>query len=399
MSRFWRGCALGAALAVSMGGPARAAEFLDVPTILPLTGSSAFTGDGSRNNLDALAASVNAAGGIGGRQLRFVYHDDQSNPQNDVQIAGALMAGHPPLIVGSALAALCNAMAPLMKNGPVLYCLSPAFNPAPGGYTFSGGTSAADEIVALVRYFRLKGWTRIAVLNTTDATAQNADKAIARALALPENQVMKVVSDQHFNTTDVSVNAQMQLVRDSGAQALIAWTTGPAVATIFKGMINAGVDLPVATSAGNQTVPQMHQYADFLPKHLLIGSALFPPHGPEIKLDPHVEATQHHMYAVLRAHNLAPDAGTGTTWDAGLIVVDALTHLGPAPNAAQVRDYILGLTNFAGVNGMYDFRAHPASGLQPGSAAVVTWDPKTETWVWLSQPGGVPLEGASVAHP
>ena len=60
MSRFWRGCALGAALAVSMGGPARAAEFLDVPTILPLTGSSAFTGDGSRNNLDALAASVNA---------------------------------------------------------------------------------------------------------------------------------------------------------------------------------------------------------------------------------------------------------------------------------------------------------------------------------------------------
>jgi len=102
---------------------------------------------------------------------------------------------------------------------------------------------------------------------------------------------------------------------------------------------------------------------------------------------------------VLRAQKLAPDAGTGTTWDAGLIVLDAFTHLGPAPSAAQMRDYILGLTEFAGVDGMYDFHAHPASGLQPGSAAVVTWNPKDESWVWLSQPGGVPLEGSPLAHP
>ena len=58
--------------------------------------------------------------------------DDQSNPANDVQLANDLIAKHVAVIMGSALVANCNAMVPLVKNGPVLYCLSPALHPDPG---------------------------------------------------------------------------------------------------------------------------------------------------------------------------------------------------------------------------------------------------------------------------
>jgi branched-chain amino acid transport system substrate-binding protein len=380
-----------ALLALALLRPAIAQNVLSIQAILPLTGAYAFTGDGAKANLDAVAEMANQPGGIGGRTVQFLYHDDESSPQNDLQLASTLMVAHPPVIIGSAFSGLCNAMAPIMRNGPVLYCLSPAFNPPPNGYAFSGGARAADEVNALIRYFRGNGWMRIAVLNTIDSTGQNADEAIARALALPENASVQLVSRQHFAASDVSVAAQLQLVRASGAQALIAWTTGSAVATVFKGMIGSGLDIPVATSAGNETVQQMHQYADFLPPHLLMGSPLCLPHGPEIQLDPRVEAAQHRMFAVLKAHGLQPDIGTATSWDPGIIVLDAFAHLGATPSAAQIRQYILSLTDFPGVNGIYDFHTYPASGLKPGSAAVVTWDRAKDSWVWLSQPGGDPL--------
>ena len=46
-----------------------------------------------------------------------------------------------------------------------------------------------------------------------------------------------------------------------------------------------------------------------------------------------------------------------------MIVVDALRHLAPNASAAQVRDYILQLKGYAGINGLYDFEAVPQRGL------------------------------------
>jgi branched-chain amino acid transport system substrate-binding protein len=61
---------------------AHAAESYDLHVILPLTGGGAFVGNGHRQSLDTLAELVNKSGGIGGRPLHFVYHDDQSSPKS-----------------------------------------------------------------------------------------------------------------------------------------------------------------------------------------------------------------------------------------------------------------------------------------------------------------------------
>ena len=45
-------------------------------------------------------------------------------------------------IIGSAIVAMCNAMAPLMQNGPVMYCFSPGIHPAKGSYVFSSVSTA-----------------------------------------------------------------------------------------------------------------------------------------------------------------------------------------------------------------------------------------------------------------
>lgn len=382
---------LAAAFIANIVDAARAAETYDIHVILPLTGNGAFLGQGHRDSLDTLAEIVNKSNGIDGRPLRFVYHDDQSNPQVSVQLATEIIAQKPAVILGSSLVAMCAAIAPLMQNGPVDYCLSPAYHPPAGGYVFSSGASSTDQSAAILRYFRMKGWTKIATLANTDASGQSNDKSMDELVARPENKDISLVTRQHFNPTDISVAAQIERIRASGAQAIIAGVTGTAAATVFKGMIQSGLDIPIVVTSGNESFPQMEAWKDFLPKHLVMSSALFPEHDGLLTLDPRIEEAQHAMYAALAVRKLKADNMEATSWDAALIVVAALRKLGPNATAAQIRDFIANLTDFAGIDGVYNFKASPERGLGPDSAIAVTYDPQAKAWVWLTKPGGTPL--------
>ncbi len=390
---FGLGSLFGAAwLAASLVTPALAADY-DINVVLPLTGGASFVGMGQKDTLEALAAVVNKDGGIKGRNLHFTYRDDQSNPQISVQLATDALQSHPAVILGSSIAAMCLAMAPLMENGPVQYCLSPAIHPKPGANTFSASADSVDQVAAVMRYYRMKGWTKIAVLDTTDASGQDGDRAIDAVLDYPENKgVMTKVAHEHFNPPDVSVSAQIEKIKGSGAQALIAWVTGAPAATVFRGMLQAGLDIPAAPTSGNQTFASMAQWEAFLPKQLILASALFPEHDGIVTLDPAMEKAQKEMYAILKDRNLKADNMVATSWDAGLIVVAALRQLGPDATAAQVKDYISNLTGFAGVDGIYDFKKYPQRGLGPEASTVTTYDAKNKAWTWLSKPGGEPLK-------
>src|SRR5262245_26126982 len=126
MSRSTAAQAFGlAALLAAMPLAAHAADPYDLHVVLPLSGGGSFVGQGQHDSLEALAATVNKAGGISGRPVHFIYHDDQTSPQVAVQLTNEVLGTHPIVVLGSSLVAMCRAMAPLMKNGPVLYCLSP----------------------------------------------------------------------------------------------------------------------------------------------------------------------------------------------------------------------------------------------------------------------------------
>ena len=313
-----------AALLAQASTPARAADAYDINVILPMTGGASFVGLGQKDTLTALATYVNKNGGIQGRDLHFTFKDDQSSPQVAVQLANEALASKPAVVMGSSIVAMCLAMAPLMESGPMHYCLSPAIHPKPGSYTFSASSDSVDQIAAVMRYYRMKGWTKLAVLDTTDASGQDGDRAIDAVLAYPENKSMTKVDAEHFNPADISAAAQIEHIKASGAQAMIAWVTGAPAATVFKGMIQAGLDIPVAPTSGNQTFASMAQWESFLPKQLILASALFPEHDGLLTLDAPMEKAQKEMYAILKDAKLKADNMVATSWDAGLILVSAL---------------------------------------------------------------------------
>src|ERR1019366_9937250 len=99
-------------------------------------------------------------------------------------------------------------MAALMKTGPVQFCFSSGFPPPAGSYGFSYGMSTDDLIAVNVHYFHERGWKKVAMITSIDASGQDGERAFDVALNAPENKDMTVVTREHFNNSDVSVAAQ-----------------------------------------------------------------------------------------------------------------------------------------------------------------------------------------------
>jgi branched-chain amino acid transport system substrate-binding protein len=377
-------------LAIGTSG-ARAADPYKIHVILPLSGGAAFLGRGEQQALELFEKQINQESGINGQPIAFVFHDDQTSPQTTVQLANGILPDKPAVLLGSSIVAMCSAIAPLLKQGPFDYCLSPGVHPAAGSYQYSTSTDTHALIEAQVRYFRLKGLTRMAFMSSTDASGQDAERGFDEVLKLAENAGITVVERQRFNPTDVSVTAQIERIKAANPQAFIAWTTGAPIATVFKGMVQGGLDVPFATTNGNQTYAQMRQYKDFLPKQLYVPTSVFLPHDGMFKLDPKVEEAQQKFYASFKAANIKPDNMSALAWDPANLVIGALRKLGASATGQQVKGYIDSQTAFPGINGIYDFKTVPQRGLTVKNALVTRWDPAADTWTVVSQPTGTPL--------
>jgi branched-chain amino acid transport system substrate-binding protein len=380
--RGWFAAALSLAL-VACGGTTEGGGSngspIEIPVITALDGPAAFLGKGQADAYRVLQGVVNAEGGINGRPVHFNVQDDQSQPAVAVQLASKLASSKAPIFLGPELVALCKATAPLVASGPVDYCLSPGIHPAAGSYQFSTSVSTDSMAQALLSYFRRQGRSRIALLTSTDTTGQDAENAVTSALKLPENQSLSLVRDEHFTTTDVSVVAQISRIKAADPQALIAWSTGTPIATVFKAVAETGLDVPVGTTNGNQTYAQMQAYASFLPRELLIPTAEWPAYST-LPAGSVKDALKTYFDAFRKA-GIKPDLSQSLAWDPGMIAVSALRKLGPGATAAQIRGYIAGLRGFAGINGVYDFHASPQRGLGVEQTVVTRWDPAKQTWV------------------
>jgi branched-chain amino acid transport system substrate-binding protein len=376
------------AACLGFGPDAVAADAIEVPVVLPLTGNAAFLGQGERDSLKIHQDAINKRGGINGAQLRYIFHDDQSSPQVAVQLANQIAAQNPAIILGSAIVAMCNAMVPVLANGPVLYCFSPGIHPASGSKAFTAFISTHDEAIALVRYYRERGFTRLAMITSTDASGQDGAHGFEDALRLPENKDLKMVAAAKFSPSDVSVSAQVEAVKSSGAEALIVWTSGSPFGTVLKGIAQSGLSIPVGTTDANMTFAQMVQYEAFLPTEALFMSSEWPIHADNFTLDPAVEAAQKVMRADYAAAGAKPDIAVAHAWDPGMMVVEAYRKFGPAATSEQVRVFIAGTKGWAGVNGIYDFEKVVQRGLDVSDAVVARWMPDTKTWAIVSRPGG-----------
>jgi branched-chain amino acid transport system substrate-binding protein len=305
-----------------------------------------------------------------------------------VQLTQAVMAKRVPVVIGSALAATCTAMAALTeKNGPVQYCLSPILQPAPGSFAFSASAGSRDIAAVSARFYRLHGWTRIALITSTDASGSDFEKQFDLALALPENRGLTLVAREHFNPADLSVGAQMARIKSAAPQALVTFTTGTPLGTVLHGYHDAGLDVPISASSGNMIYEQMAQYTGFAPAKLYFIATRGIAPDPNLRPGPIMDAQQS-FFAAFKAAKIRPDFATVLTWDPATILVNALRKFGPNATAVQIHGYIEGLHSWAGIDGIYDFRDGTQRGVGQNALVVYHWDVPSSTFNVESRAAG-----------
>ncbi len=282
-------------------------------------------------------------------------------------------------------------MAALVKDGPLLYALTPNLSPVPGGYVFATSAFTRDLSGAGVTFYRLRGLTKIATITTNDASGQNNMESLEAALALPQNKSVTVVDRETFSIGDVSTDAQAARIKASGAQVVFALPNGTAFGTALHGLYDVGLDVPVYTSAANFSPQLLERFAAFLPKELTCaGPSFF--NRDRATNDP-LKKPIDDFYTSLAAQGVAvPVVTFAFAWDPALIVVSALRALGPSASAAQLHDYIEKQRRFPGVQGFYDFTRSDQHGLSEAGMLVLRSDPTHPGHpVVVSKQGAIPL--------
>lgn len=359
-----------------------------INAILSLSGPLAFLGHSEAQALQIVEKVTNQAGGIDGHPVHFAIADDTSSPRVGIQLANDLIAKHAPVFIGSTFGAVCNSITPLLKDGPVSLCLSPVAQTPPSGYTFSLLLPNWQNFGVGVRYLRERGWTRLAVITAIDATGQMIDQSMQQILALPENRSVQVVASEHFTPSDISVAAQIAHIVAAKAQAIIAGVSGAPLGTILHGLRDANLSIPVFTADSNMNDEAMTQYASLLPKDLFFASVLG--NGTGLAAKGPIHDKQQIFYQKMRANGVPhPDEGMVITWDPAMIVLDAYRRFGAGMTAGQLHDYVEGLHDWTGIDGVYDFRDGGQRGLSGASDGMVfQWRPTQHEFVGVSKPGG-----------
>ena len=356
------------------------------------TGAGAFLGSREAKALNDLAKVTNAKGGINGHPIQMDIKDNQSSPATNVSLATKWVSQGVPFILNGSLAGVDAAVDSLATpNGPFIYDLSPGNHPKPGSMVFSSDISTISLVKADLTYLKSKGLTRIAALTSTDGSGVDGLHQLKTALAEPAFSSFKLLANETFNPSSVSVTTQLSVIKAAKPQALVVWTTGAPFGTVVKGMASLGMsNLTTTTTAGNNAYAELHSLAAYLPKPLYIaeGPQNFPlsvlPSGP-------VKTQDTFFYNTITANGGHPGDVYGLSWDPAQLLIRALKHIGVNATAKQILSYMENLKNVAGIDGIYSTSVSNHRGLTINDLYVGEWNGSTFTKV--SGPGGTPLAG------
>lgn len=371
--------------------PVRAADPYDIYTIVSLTGPFAFLGTTEAASVRLIEGIVNKQGGIDGQPVHMIIQDDQSNPAVAVQLANGILAKNPAVMLGPTYLASCLAVAPLVRaNGPVQYCFAPTIHPPAGSFTFSGGASSYDQALESLVFMQAKGWKRIALIATTDATGQDIDAQFTAAFNSGRFPGLTLIDKEHYASSDVSIAAQLAKIGALKPDAIIMATVGTATGTALRGLQDSGLaNIPIMSNLGNVIHAQLDQYLNILPREIYFTAPRFI--ARDVSHAGPVRDAQIVFYKAYNAQGIDPDVGNNFSWDPAWILIDALRHVGTKATAKQVLDYMEHMHGYAGTDGIYDYRGGDQRGLGLSSLVICKWDHAKKTWVTVSEPGGKPL--------
>ncbi len=228
----------------------------------PLTGDYALYGNGVKNGAQLAIDEINAAGGINGCTIEFNMQDDEAGEEKAVNAYNVLKDWDMDLSIGTVTSGACIAFgAEAAKDN--MFLLTPsstAVECISADNAFRVCFSDPNQGVASADYIAEQNLaTKIAAIYQSDNaySAGIFDKFKSEASA----KSLEIVSEQSFtsdNATDFS--AQIQSIKDSGAELLFLPIYYSEASLILQQAKNAGLDIKVFGCDGLDGILNMKNF-------------------------------------------------------------------------------------------------------------------------------------------
>lgn len=230
------------------GSGANDGKTLKIGGMGPLTGSNASYGTSVKNGAQIAVDEINAAGGINGIKLEWMFEDDQSKSEVAVNAYNTLMDKGMQVLLGAVTSAPCIAVTEKSKQDGILQVTPSGSQIECAQYDNCFRICFTDPMQgkAMADYIaeKLGSYKKIGIIYdkssdySTGITNAFVEEAKAKGLTITAQEAF---TDQ--SNTDFKV--QLQKVKDSGADALFLPIYYQEAASIIKQAKTSGVQLPI----------------------------------------------------------------------------------------------------------------------------------------------------------
>jgi branched-chain amino acid transport system substrate-binding protein len=240
-------------------------EPIKIGLIAPLTGDAAGLGADVSNGAQMAVAKINAADGIGGRQIQLIMEDGKCAGADAATAAQKLVnVDKVVAIVGGLCSGETLAAAPIVEAAKVILLSPTSSSPdvtAAGEFVFRNYPSDALKTVAMAKYFQDKGFTKVAIISENTDFSQGFRDSLAEQL--PEGTIVfdetvdpgtkdfrtlvTRLKDMEFDVfvpngnSDAVIGPMIEQLREQGL-------TQPAVGHDAADSVTMAKDLPEATN-------------------------------------------------------------------------------------------------------------------------------------------------------
>lgn len=327
------------------GGASAEAATIKVGEFASLTGKEAAFGQSSHKGTLLAIDELNAAGGLLGRKIEFVYEDDRSTPGESATIAKKLITRDKVVaLLGEVASGRSLEAAPIAQANHIPMISPSSTNPKvteTGDYIFRVCFTDPFQGKLLAEFAQrtLKA-KKLAVFSDVSAPYS---VGLAQYFVAPFTAAGgQVVSEQKYTGGDKDFKAQLTAIKAHAPDAIFVPGYYTDAGLIVAQARQLGIQVPLFGGDGWEA-PELLQIA---------GSALegtyYSTHFSPENSDP---AVQKFVAAFKAKYNgETPDAMAALGYDSAMVLADAIKRAG-STDGAKLRDAIAATRGYAGVTG------------------------------------------------
>lgn len=346
-----------------------------------ITGPNALAGEMAEKGARLALKEVNEAGGVNGQMLELVVYDDKSTPEGAVRAVTRMVdVDQVTAMVGSNSSPNIVAASQITEDAGVLQIgcgTSPSYTNAGYQYIFRGTANANLPNAAFVDAMTTMGVSKVAILSIASENGVSGVKSTKELMPAS----MEVVCEEQYQPTDTDFTGQIAKVIASGADGVILYGTTSDSALAIKQLRSNGytgyIYGPEALG-----VPDIINVGGEAAENVIFGSGAIIPASVD---DAANDVEKAMLTAFVEEYGEMPVSDVVYRgYDSAKLIAIALQNASDISDPDAIREAVLGITDYEGIAGTYDFSDGSGDGLSTARAYIINGGKNVLFADWLA---------------